>query len=76
MKLSEKQFGNWDIAVRRNLFMPVNRSVSDVAEKRKDWNGLMSGFKASDLVFLDESGCNTDTVSDCSGWFHFCGYAL
>ena len=31
-----------------------------MAEKRKDWNGLISGFKASDLVFLDESGCNTD----------------
>ena len=30
-----------------------------MAQKRKDWNGLMSGFKASDLVFLDESGCNT-----------------
>ena len=40
--------------------MPVNRSVPDVAQKRKDWNGLISGFKASDLVFLDESGCNTD----------------
>lgn len=60
MKRSEKQFGNWDIAVRRNLFMPVNRSVPDVAEKRKNWNGLMSGFKASGLVFLDESGCNTN----------------
>ena len=60
MKLSEKLFGNWDIAVRRSLFMPVNRSVPDVAEKRKNWNGLISGFKASDLVFLDESGCNTD----------------
>ena len=33
-----------------------------MAQKRKDWNGLISGFKASDLVFLDESGCNTDTV--------------
>ena len=31
-----------------------------MAQKKKDWNGLMSGFKASDLVFLDESGCNTD----------------
>ena len=31
-----------------------------MAQKRKDWNGLMSGFKASDLVFLDESGFNTD----------------
>ena len=27
-------------------------------EKRR--NGLISGFKASDLVSLDESGCNTD----------------
>ena len=31
-----------------------------MVEKRKNWNGLMSGFKESDLVFLDESGCNTD----------------
>ena len=47
-------------AGRKNLFMPVNRSVPDVVEKRKNWNDLMSGFKESDLVFLDESGCNTD----------------
>ena len=60
MKLSEKQFGNWVIIARRSLFMPANRSVPDVAEKRKNWNGLISGFSASDLVFLDESGCNTD----------------
>ena len=33
-----------------------------MAEKRKNWNGLMSGFSASDLVFLDESGCNTDVT--------------
>ena len=31
-----------------------------MAEKRKNWNGLISWFSASDLVFLDESGCNTD----------------
>ena len=31
-----------------------------MAQKRKDWNGLISGFSVSDLVFLDESGCNTD----------------
>ena len=31
-----------------------------MARKRKNWNDLMSGFKESDLVFLDESGCNTD----------------
>ena len=31
-----------------------------MAQKRKDWNGLISGFSASDLVFLDKSGCNID----------------
>ena len=31
-----------------------------MTEKRKNWNDLISGFRASDLVFLDESGCNTD----------------
>ena len=31
-----------------------------MAQKRKDWKGSMSGFKASNLVFLAESGCNTD----------------
>ena len=53
-------FRKQDTAGRKNLFMPVNRSVPDVAEKRKNRNGLISGFRASDLVFLDESGCNTD----------------
>ena len=58
--LSGAFFRKQDTAGRKSLFMPVNRSVPDVAQKRKDWNGLISGFKASDLVFLDESGCNTD----------------
>ena len=58
--LSGAFFNRQDIAARRSLFMPVNRSIPDVVQKRKDWNGLISGFKASDLVFLDESGCNTD----------------
>ena len=31
-----------------------------MAKKRKEWNRLISGYKSSDLVFLDESGCNTD----------------
>lgn len=31
-----------------------------MAEKRKAWNGVISGFSANNLVFLDESGCNTD----------------
>ena len=52
--------------------MPVNRSVPDVVQKRKDWNGLISGFKASDLVFLDESGCNTDMTRRSPG----CGSSL
>ena len=38
-----------------------------MAQKRKDWNGLISGFKASDLVFLDESGCNTDMTRTSPG---------
>ena len=58
--LSGAFFRKQDTAARKSLFMLVNRSVPDVAQKRKDWNGLISGFKASDLVFLDESGCNTD----------------
>ena len=58
--LSGAFFNRQDIAARRSLFMPVNRSIPDVAQKRKDRNGLISVFKASDLVFLDESGCNTD----------------
>ena len=43
-----------------------------MAQKRKDWNGLISGFKASDLVFLDESGCNTDMTRRSPG----CGSQL
>ena len=35
---------------KKSLFMPVNRSIPDVAQKRKDWNSLISGFKASDRV--------------------------
>ena len=31
-----------------------------MAEKRKAWNGIIFGFSANNLVFLDESGCNTD----------------
>ena len=40
--------------------MPPNRSVSDVQEKRRSWNGTMSGINAEHLVFLDESGINTN----------------
>ena len=48
--LSGVFFRKQDIAARKSLFMPVNRSVPDVAQKRKDWNGLISVFKANDLV--------------------------
>ena len=47
-------FRKQDTAGRKSLFIPVNRSVPDVTEKRKNWNDLISGFRASDLVFLDE----------------------
>lgn len=40
--------------------MPANRIVFDVAQKREVWHGIISGLKVSHLVFLDESGCNTD----------------
>ena len=43
-----------------------------MVQKRKDWNGLISGFKASGLVFLDESGCNTDMTRRSPG----CGSLL
>ena len=58
--LSGVFFRKQDTAARRSLFMPVNRNAPDVAEKRKNLNGLICGFSVSDLVFLDESGCNTD----------------
>ena len=34
-----------------------------MVQKRKDWKGLMSGFKASDLVFPDESDCSSDMTT-------------
>ena len=40
--------------------MPPSRSVPDVQEKRRSWNVTMSGINAEHLVFLDESGINTN----------------
>lgn len=45
---------------KKSLFTSVNRSVPDVKQKRKEWSDCISGYKNSELVFLDESGCNTD----------------
>ena len=40
--------------------MLPNRSVPDVREKRKNWGKLMSEYDINNLVFLDESGVNTN----------------
>ena len=40
--------------------MRQNRSVPDVKEKRKSWREHLSENDADHLVFLDESGVNTD----------------
>lgn len=45
---------------KRNLCMRQNRSVPDVKEKRKSWREHLSENDANHLVFLDESGVNTD----------------
>ena len=40
--------------------MQLYRSVPDVQEERKKWNKNTFGVKAENLVFLDESGVNTN----------------
>ncbi|MCZ0687659.1 hypothetical protein [Mediterraneibacter gnavus] len=40
--------------------MRQNRSVPDVKEKRKSWREHLSENDTNHLVFLDESGVNTD----------------
>ena len=40
--------------------MPKNRIVPDVQSRRKRWSEDIAGYKAENLVFLDESGINTD----------------
>ena len=44
-------FRKQDTAGRKSLFMPVNRSVPDVAQKRKDWNGLYLDSRQVTLCF-------------------------
>ena len=48
------------MSIKRNLCMRQNRSVPDVKEKRKSWREHLSENDANHLVFLDESGVNTD----------------
>ena len=40
--------------------MLPNRSVPDVKEKREQWGGFAAEQERGKLVFLDESGINTD----------------
>lgn len=40
--------------------MLKNRSVFDVQDRRKHWYTDIAGYKAENLVFLDESGINID----------------
>ena len=44
-------FRKQDTAERRSLFMPVSRSVPDVAEKRKNWYALYLGSVQVTLYF-------------------------
>ena len=58
MILSGVFFRKQDTAGRKSLFMPVNRSVLDVAQKRKDWNGLISGLRQVTLCFWMKADAN------------------
>lgn len=60
MKLSAKQSWNSDTFIKRSSFTLRNRSVSDVKSKREAWKKHMPGNGVNYLVFLDESGVNTN----------------
>ncbi len=45
---------------KKNLFTLLSVNASDVREKRKEWNKIISEFDANSLVYLDESGVNTN----------------
>ena len=48
------------VFIKRNLCMHQNRSVPYVQAKRKSWREHISENDANHLVFLDESGTNTN----------------
>lgn len=60
MKPFEKPPWSLDMSIKRNRCMRQNRSVPDVQEKRKNWGEQHLENAAEHLVFLDESGVNTD----------------
>lgn len=45
---------------KKKAFHASEQERPRCGEKRKAWNGIISGFSANNLVFLDESGCNID----------------
>lgn len=46
--------------IRKNLYTLLNVNVPDVVQKRKDWTEQLLDYDKNKLVFLDESGINTD----------------
>ena len=48
------------MCIRKNHCTLLSVTVPDVAQKREEWTGHLSGYDKNKLVFLDESGVNTD----------------
>ena len=48
------------MSIKRNPSMLPNRSVPDVQNKRRSWQQHISEKDVRNLVFLDESGINTN----------------
>lgn len=46
--------------IRKNLFTLLSVNVPDVRDKRKSWTENLAAYAKEKLVFLDESGVNTN----------------
>lgn len=46
--------------IRKNLCALLGANAPGVAQKREDWTRQLPGYDKNKLVFLDESGINTD----------------
>lgn len=46
--------------IRKNLFTLLSVNVPDVRDKRKSWTENLAAYTKENLVFLDESGVNTN----------------
>ena len=60
MKLSENVLLRWDSDTKRSHFTPQSVNAPDVVQKRNEWVHMISEADADKLVFLDESGVNTN----------------